>query len=33
VSAEEMRKMNQAVDGEHRDPAEVVKEFRGKKGL
>jgi osmoprotectant transport system substrate-binding protein len=25
--------MNQAVDGQHRDPAEVVREFRAKKGL
>jgi osmoprotectant transport system substrate-binding protein len=28
-----MRAMNEAVDGEHRDPAEVVREFRQKKGL
>lgn len=33
VSAEEMRAMNQAVDGAHRDPAEVVQEFRARKGL
>src|SRR5664279_2954589 len=33
VSAEEMRNMNNAVDGEHRDPAVVVKEFRAKRGL
>jgi osmoprotectant transport system substrate-binding protein len=33
VSAEEMREMNNAVDGEHRDPAAVVKEFRSKRGL
>jgi osmoprotectant transport system substrate-binding protein len=33
VSGEEMRAMNEAVDGEHRDPAEVVREFRAKKGL
>jgi hypothetical protein len=25
--------MNQAVDGQHRDPAEVVREFRMQKGL
>jgi len=25
--------MNEAVDGEHRDPAEVVREFRTRKGL
>jgi osmoprotectant transport system substrate-binding protein len=28
VSAGEMRAMNEAVDGQHRDPAEVVREFR-----
>lgn len=28
ISAEEMRAMNEAVDGQHRDPAEVVREFR-----
>jgi osmoprotectant transport system substrate-binding protein len=28
ISEEEMRRMNYAVDGEHRDPAEVVREFR-----
>ena len=33
VSAEEMRAMNEAVDGEHRDPAAVVAEFRARKGL
>jgi osmoprotectant transport system substrate-binding protein len=33
ISAEEMQAMNEAVDGEHRDPADVVKEFRAKKGL
>ncbi len=33
VSAEEMRDMNNAVDGEHRDPAVVVREFRAKRGL
>jgi len=25
--------MNEAVDGEHRDPAEVVQEFRARRGL
>jgi len=25
--------MNEAVDGEHRDPAEVVREFRARRGL
>jgi osmoprotectant transport system substrate-binding protein len=33
ISAEEMQAMNNAVDGEHRDPADVVREFREKKGL
>jgi osmoprotectant transport system substrate-binding protein len=33
VSAEEMQAMNEAVDGEHRDPAVVVREFRRNKGL
>jgi osmoprotectant transport system substrate-binding protein len=33
VSAEEMQAMNEAVDGEHRDPAEVVREFRAKQRL
>jgi osmoprotectant transport system substrate-binding protein len=33
ISAQEMQAMNEAVDGQHRDPAEVVREFRAKKGL
>jgi osmoprotectant transport system substrate-binding protein len=33
ISAEEMQAMNNAVDGEHRDPADVVREFRREKGL
>jgi osmoprotectant transport system substrate-binding protein len=33
VSADEMRTMNEAVDGQHRDPADVVREFRKSKGL
>jgi osmoprotectant transport system substrate-binding protein len=33
ISEAEMRRMNYAVDGEHRDPAEVVREFRKGKGL
>ena len=33
ISADDMRAMNEAVDGEHRDPAVVVREFRAKKGL
>lgn len=33
VSADDMRQMNEAVDGQHRDPAEVVRELRARKGL
>jgi osmoprotectant transport system substrate-binding protein len=33
VTAEDMRAMNEAIDGQHRDPAEVVREFRTRKGL
>ncbi len=33
ISAEDMQDMNEAVDGEHRDPAVVVREFRQKRGL
>ena len=33
ITADEMRAMNEAVDAEHRDPAEVVREFRRWKGL
>lgn len=33
VSAEDMRAMNEAVDGQHRDPVAVVREFRARKGL
>jgi osmoprotectant transport system substrate-binding protein len=33
MSEDEMRRMNYAVDGEHRDPAIVVREFRQSKGL
>ena len=33
ITADDMRAMNEAIDGEHRDPAEVVREFRTKKGL
>jgi osmoprotectant transport system substrate-binding protein len=33
ITAEEMQSMNEAVDGEHRDPAEVVREFRRAHGL
>src|SRR6266404_4249565 len=31
ISEDEMRRMNYAVDGEHRDPAEVVRAFRAAK--
>jgi len=33
ITAEDMQAMNEAVDGQHRDPAEVVREFRARKGL
>ncbi len=33
ITADDMRGMNEAIDGEHRDPAEVVREFRKTKGL
>jgi len=33
VTADDMRGMNEAIDGAHRDPAEVVREFRSRKGL
>ncbi len=33
VSEDEMRAMNLAVDGEHQDPADVVRAFRARKGL
>jgi osmoprotectant transport system substrate-binding protein len=33
ISADEMQAMNDAVDGQHRDPADVVRDFRTKKGL
>ena len=33
VTAEDMRAMNEAVDGEHRDVAEVVRAFRLRHGL
>jgi osmoprotectant transport system substrate-binding protein len=33
ITAEDMRTMNEAVDGQHSDPAQVVREFRIKKGL
>jgi osmoprotectant transport system substrate-binding protein len=33
ITADDMRAMNEAVDGQHRDPVEVVREFRARKGL
>jgi osmoprotectant transport system substrate-binding protein len=33
ITAEDMRRMNYAVDGEHRDVADVVREFRSENGL
>jgi osmoprotectant transport system substrate-binding protein len=33
VNEREMQAMNQAVDGEHRDPADVIRAFRRGKGL
>jgi len=33
LSADDMRAMNEAIDGQHRDPAEVVREFRKTKGF
>jgi len=33
ISAEDMRAMNEAVDGQHRNPAEVVHEFRARHSL
>ena len=33
ITANDMRAMNEAIDGQHRDPAQVVREFRLRKGL
>jgi osmoprotectant transport system substrate-binding protein len=33
VNADEMRAMNLAVESQHRDPGDVVREFRARKGL
>jgi osmoprotectant transport system substrate-binding protein len=33
ITADDMRILNEAIDGQHRDPADVVREFRLKKGL
>ncbi len=33
ITAEDMQTMNEAVDGKHRDPADVVRQFRASHGL
>jgi osmoprotectant transport system substrate-binding protein len=33
ITANDMRTMNEAIDGEHLDPAQVVREYRRRKGL
>jgi osmoprotectant transport system substrate-binding protein len=33
ITAQDMRRMNEAVDGQHRDPAEVVRQFRQSRAL
>lgn len=33
ITADNMRAMNEAVDGQHKDPADVVREFRARNGL
>lgn len=33
ITADDMRNMNEAIDGQHRDPAEVVREFRMRRGI
>jgi len=33
ITADDMRTMNEAVDGQHRDPGDVVREFRARKNL
>ncbi len=33
ITAEDMRAMNEAIDGERRDPADVVSDFRARRGL
>jgi osmoprotectant transport system substrate-binding protein len=33
ITADDMRAMNEAVDGQHKDPAEVVREFRARRNL
>ena len=33
MTPEDMRSMNEQIDGQHRDPAAVVREFRARKGF
>jgi osmoprotectant transport system substrate-binding protein len=33
ITADDIRAMNEAVDGQRRDPAQIVREFRIRKGL
>jgi osmoprotectant transport system substrate-binding protein len=33
INAQDMRQMNEAIDGQHRDPGEVVRQFRQSRGL
>jgi osmoprotectant transport system substrate-binding protein len=33
ITADDMRSMNEAIDSEHRDPGDVVREFRARRGL
>jgi osmoprotectant transport system substrate-binding protein len=33
ITAQDMRQMNEAIDGSHRDPAEIVRQFRRSHGL
>jgi osmoprotectant transport system substrate-binding protein len=33
ITADDIRSMNEAIDGQHRDPAEVVRDFRKRKAL
>jgi osmoprotectant transport system substrate-binding protein len=33
ITADEMQSMNEEIDGQHRDPEDVVRAFRAKKGL
>jgi osmoprotectant transport system substrate-binding protein len=33
ITEQEMQTMNEEIDGQHRDPSDVVREFRAKRGL